>query len=319
MIDQFSRKINYLRISVTDRCNLSCQYCRPDALPFRNFSEILTYEEILRVVRISLNLGINKFRLTGGEPLIRKDLVKLIKEINNLKGVEDISLTTNGLLLKEYARNLKEAGLRRINVSLDTLREDKFKLLCKKDGLKSVISGIEAALKAGFTPLKINLVVLRDFNLDELDDFIDSSKDSRIILRFIELMPFNEEVNWFKRQFVSIAELKEKISKKYSLMEIKGFNTAGPAKYYKVEDFGIIGFIAAVGGCFCQDCNRLRLTSYGSLRPCLWSKEELNLRELLRGSLDEKEILQRIKQLITCKPREKDLKKSGILMWEVGG
>ncbi|MBI2252311.1 MAG: GTP 3',8-cyclase MoaA [Armatimonadetes bacterium] len=319
MKDQFSRKINYLRISVTDRCNLSCQYCKLYPFSFRDSSSILSYEEILRVVKISLTLGINKFRLTGGEPLIRKDLAKFVRKVNSLKGIEDLSLTTNGILLKKYAKSLKEAGLKRINLSLDTLKEDKFKLLCRKDALKDVLSGIKEALKIGFVPLKINLVVLRDFNLDEIDDFINFTKDFRVIVRFIELMPFNEELNWFKRQFVSVKELKEKLRRKYILTEVKDIYTAGPAKYYKIKDFGIIGFIAGVNECFCQDCNRLRLTSYGSLRPCLWNKNELNLKEMLRAYAGDQEIIQKIKDLVICKPKERKLTQSQVSMWEVGG
>lgn len=321
--DSFQRPINYLRISVTDRCNLRCFYCRPENLsPWLPREEVLSYEEIVTVVRACVELGITRIRLTGGEPLIRSDLPILISKIAQVEGIEDISLTTNGILLSRYARRLKEAGLRRVNISLDSLQKERFARITGKDGLKSVIKGIETARKVGLNPVKVNMVVLRGVNDDEVIDFARLTVEAGWNVRFIELMPFGSAGNSF---FVSMDEVRERLTRFFGPLEPyyseRGW---GPAKYFRIPgSSGSIGFITPVSQHFCFGCNRLRLTAGGSLRLCLLRDDEVALKELLRRGASDKEVRDILRRAISLKPQGHSLgRETGVLdrnMNRIGG
>ncbi len=322
MIDSFGRSINYLRISVTDRCNLRCIYCMPpEGVPQMSHSEILSYEEIWTVVRAAAELGVNKIRLTGGEPLVRADLPNLIKMLSQIKGIEELSLTTNGTLLKKYALELKQAGLSRINVSLDTLKADKFRYITRLGELKYVLAGIEAAKKAGFDPVKINTVVMRGINDDEILDFARMTYDDGWHVRFIELMPFKGVA-----EFVPSIELRQHISLLGKLEPCASMTSNGPAMYYRLSGAkGTIGFISPLTETsFCSRCNRMRLTSDGKLRPCLLGEDEIDLKTPLRNNASIEELKRLILKAIASKPEHHHLERGNIRlvkqkMSQIGG
>ncbi len=301
LYDCWQRQINYLRISVTDRCNLSCSYCTTDLLPRLTHDDILRYEEIHKVVQAAASMGINKVRLTGGEPLMRLDLSELVKLISQIDGIDDISLTTNGILLSKYAAELKEAGLNRVNISLDTLKEERFKQITGQGKLEDVLSGIEAAHLAGLEPVKINMVVLRNVNDDEAIDLARMSISQGWHVRFIEFMPFGmPKADAFGT--VSTQEIQEQIQSLGKLEPYTGKTGNGPARYYRLPGAeGTIGFISAVTEHFCQSCNRLRLTSDGQLRPCLLDDDEVNLKEPLRNEASREELKLLIQQAVVLK------------------
>jgi len=299
MQDRFNRKINYMRISVTDRCNLRCFYCRGvDDFSFIPHQEILSYEEILRLVRLALKLGINRFRITGGEPLIRKNIETLIAGISHLPGVKDLSLTTNGVRLDEHLEKLKAAGLRRLNISLDTLDRAKYQKITGIDGLDRVLNGIRQAVDIGFNPVKINTVLLRGFN-DEVKDFVRLAYDLPVHIRFIELMDFSPVEGYF----VSASEIMEKIEKNHKLepFEVAG---SGPARnHYRTAGMkGSLGFIAPYSNHFCGFCNRLRVSADGQLRTCLFSERVYDLKKLLRQECGDEDILEFLEKALAEKP-----------------
>jgi len=301
LFDSFQRQINYLRISVTDRCNLRCIYCSVGSVPHLPRSEILSYEEIGRVVRVAASMGINKVRLTGGEPLLRPNLSKLVWMLSQIEDIDDISLTSNGTLLSKYAVELKEAGLKRVNVSLDTLREDRFKRITGRDKLGEVLSGIKAARGAGLQPVKINMVVLRGINDDEIIDLARMSTSQGWHVRFIEFMPFGTP-KAEALDTVSAQEIQERIQSLGKLEPYTGKTGDGPARYYRLPGArGTIGFITPVTEHFCHSCNRLRLTSDGQLRPCLLDDDEVNLKEPLRNGASVDELKQLIQQAVAIK------------------
>ena len=301
LFDSFQRQINYLRISVTDRCNLRCIYCSVGSVPHLPRSEILSYEEIGRVVRVAASMGINKVRLTGGEPLLRPNLSKLVWMLSQIEDIDDISLTSNGTLLSKYAVELKEAGLKRVNVSLDTLREDRFKRITGRDKLGEVLSGIKAAHGAGLHPVKINMVVLRGINDDEIIDLARMSTSQGWHVRFIEFMPFGTP-KAEALDTVSAQEIQERIQSLGKLEPYTGKTGDGPARYYRLPGArGTIGFITPVTEHFCHSCNRLRLTSDGQLRPCLLDDDEVNLKEPLRNGASVDELKQLIQQAVAIK------------------
>ncbi len=301
LFDSWQRQINYLRISVTDLCNLSCVYCSAGSIPHLPRSEILSYEEIQRVVQVAASMGISKVRLTGGEPLVRPDLSKLISMLAQIEGIDDISLTSNGILLSKYALELKEAGLKRVNVSLDTLKEDRFKQITGGNKLKEVLAGIEAAHQVGLEPVKINMVVLRGINDDETIDFARLSINQGWHVRFIEFMPIGTPDIKVSRM-VSAEEIKERIQVLGKLEPYIGLAGNGPARYYRFPGArGTIGFITAMTEHFCNTCNRLRLTSDGRLRPCLLDNDEVELKEALRNGAGTDEIKQLIQQAVAIK------------------
>jgi len=279
LIDRFNRKIDYLRISITDRCNLRCVYCSPqERFNWLPREDILTYEEIIKIIKVAQTLGIRKFRFTGGEPLLREGIINFLKKCA-LLGL-NYSLTTNGILLNKYAQNLFDLGLEKINISLDTLNENKFSKITGQNKLKDILLGIEKAEKVGFSSVKINVVIMKDINDDEIENFINFS-DNRHIVRFIEFMPFMA-----KDYYLSLSEVERKIKENGALKaEVAG---AGPARYYKVGKH-IVGFVTPGSKPFCHQCNRLRLTSDGKLRPCLASREVLNIKNILRQVKNGKE------------------------------
>jgi cyclic pyranopterin phosphate synthase len=270
--DRFGRRINYLRISVTDRCNLRCQYCMPlEGLEFHSKREILTFEKIVHTVQVANTLGIDRARLTGGEPLVRKDLPKLVRMLKRETGLKELSMTTNGLLLAEAAEELKRAGLDWVNVSVDSLDSGRFREITRFGELDRVWEGIERAAEAGLTPVKINTLVLRGFNDDEVESWLKLTLDHELVVRFLELMPIGEGVT-LKRlgSFANLTEIKEELIARYGLVPAKPSKGNGPARYWRVPGArGMIGFITPISDKYCDSCNRMRLTANGELRPCL--------------------------------------------------
>lgn len=302
--DCFQRSINYLRVSVTDRCNLRCVYCMPEGgIPLIRREEVLSFEEIYTVVSAAAELGVNKVRLSGGEPLVRERVTDLIKMLAHIEGIDDLSLTTNGILLKRYAKRLKEAGLRRVNVSLDTLKEDRFNLICRHGKLQSVLEGIEAARSAGLNPVKINMVVMRHLNDDEVLDFARKTLQEEWHVRYIELMPFGEQ-GLETPSFVPLSEIQDRLASLGDLQPDSSVVGNGPARYYRLPSAkGTIGFIGPVTcGDFCLTCNRMRLTADGKLHPCLLGDSEIDLRAVLRAGTSHDEIKQLIQQAVHVKP-----------------
>lgn len=302
--DSFQRPVNYLRISVTDRCNLRCVYCMPeDGVSLMSHQDILTYEEIYTVAKAAAELGINKIRLTGGEPLVRAGVPELVRQLAGIGTIDDIALTTNGVLLKRYAAELKEAGLRRVNISLDTLKPEKFNRITRCGSLENTLEGIEAAHTAGLTPVKINVVVMAGINEDELPDFATKTVTEGWHVRFIEHMPVNGEDSGTAR-LVSVNEMKKNIESLGPLEPYKVVVGNGPAKYFRLpEATGTIGFITPVTEHFCIHCNRLRLTADGKLRPCLLSEDEIDVREALRSGASADELKDLVEQAIARKPK----------------
>jgi len=305
LTDRFNRVINYLRISITDRCDLHCKYCVEKDFPFIPHDEILTYEEIIRLVRICADLGVTKVRLTGGEPLRRKDLPYLLHEIATIKGIEDISLTTNGVSLGEKIWDLKAAGLRRVNISLDTLKRDRFSFITGVDAYDKVLDSIAKARSAGLSPVKINTVIIKDFNDDEVLDFVEFAGTEGVEVRFIEFMPFGDTDLWNSSKVVTSAELEAFIKKTHDLVPSVNSHR-GPARMFTVPgDHGKIGFISPMSSHICSDCNRLRLTSDGKVKPCLFSDAEYDVKGLLRAGKSDEEIAQAVVEIVRVKPEKK--------------
>jgi cyclic pyranopterin phosphate synthase len=301
ILDAFDRHIDYLRISVTDRCNLRCIYCMPpEGVAQIPHSEILSYEEIRSVARAAADLGFKKIRLTGGEPLVRAELPKLIEMLSQTEGINELSLTTNGTLLKRYALELRQAGLSRINVSLDTLKGGKFRQITHNGKLRDVLEGIAAARAAGFDPVKINTVVMRGMNDDEVPDFARMTRDEGWHVRFIELMPFKAVA-----EFVPSDELRQQIRSLGKLEPCLSITGNGPAAYYRlVGARGSIGFISPLSeSSFCSRCNRMRLTAEGKLRSCLLGEDEIDLKTALRNNASMEELKRLILEAIATKPR----------------
>ena len=304
-IDSFGRGITYLRISVTDRCNLRCIYCMPpEGVPQMSHSEILSYEEIGTIVQAAAQLGVNKVRLTGGEPLVRAELPKLVGMLSQIEGIKDLSLTTNGTILKKYALELKQAGLSRVNISLDTLKADKFRYITHFGELKDVLEGIDAAKEAGFHPVKINTVVVRGVNDDEILDFARMTCQEGWHVRFIELMPFKGVA-----AFVPSTELRQHINLLGTLESSMPLTGNGPATYYRLAGAkGTIGFISPLTETFfCSQCNRIRLTPDGRLRPCLLGENEIDLKTPLRNDAPMDKLKRLILKAVASKPEHHPL------------
>ena len=302
MRDNYGRNINYLRISVTDRCNLRCIYCMPEkGVKSLKHDEILRFEDTLKIVKVAAKLGINKIRYTGGEPLVMKDIDKLIYETSKIQGIDDISITTNGILLPDMAEDLKKAGLNRVNISLDTLNSDKFRDITRIGSLDKVMEGIYKSLALGLTPVKINTVLLRGINDSEFVDFLNLIREIPVEIRFIELMPIGEGIKMFDKNKLSFMEMLELHPELTQIQSQK----SSTAQLYKLEGAkGKIGFISPVSCKFCSDCNKIRLTSTGTIKPCLHSKEEINLRKYLN---DEERLRNVLKSAILNKPLEHHL------------
>jgi len=304
LYDSFQRPINYLRISVTDRCNLRCIYCMPaEGVQLMSHRDILTYEEIYTIVRAAAELGINKVRLTGGEPLVRSGLTELIQMLAQIEAIDDISLTTNGILLSRYAAELKQAGLQRVNISLDTLKPGKFRFITRGSlNLDDVLEGIEAARSVGLNPVKLNMVVMSGINDDELLDFAAKTIGEEWHVRFIEFMPIGG-VCTAVSYFVSVSDMRKRLELLGELEPCLPSVGNGPAKYFRFPHArGTVGFITPVSEHFCFHCNRLRLTADGRLRPCLLADDEVDLKQPLRSGVSSAELKQLIEAAVADKP-----------------
>ena len=306
LLDSYNRPINYLRMSLTDRCNLRCVYCMPEqGVPKLIHEDILTYEELLRLARLSVGLGIEKIRLTGGEPLVRKNIVDLIKALGKIPGIRDISLTTNGVLLAEQARALWEAGVKRINISLDTLNPQNFSRITRFEYFDRVWAGIQEAERIGFSPIKINVVALKGINDDEILAFGRLSFEKPYHIRFIEFMPVGPENGWSVERFLSSEDILKRLQVLGPLSPINGLGFDGPAKRMSYAGArGEIGLISPISEHFCPSCNRLRLTAEGLLRVCIFSDDETDLRTPLRNGASDAELETVIRAAISRKPRE---------------
>ncbi|MFA4842860.1 MAG: GTP 3',8-cyclase MoaA [Candidatus Omnitrophota bacterium] len=304
LIDKFGREINYLRISVTDRCNLRCIYCMPqEGIEHKPQHEILSFEEIFRIAKVSVGLGIQKIRITGGEPLVRKGLPLLIERLKGIPGINEVGLTTNGVYLVNYAHYLRNVGLDMINVSLDTLIPERFKKITRGGDLKSVLDGIEAALSAGFCGLKINMVLLRGFNTDEVLDFAELASMRPVEVRFIEYMPTDISRSYLGNPFFSCKEA-EDICGALGRLIPEADGLLGTSRVFRIEGFrGRVGFISPISRPFCSRCNKLRLTSDGFLRSCLHSSKSVNLKEAMEKGAQDEELSELIKEAAVLKPQ----------------
>jgi GTP 3',8-cyclase len=291
--DTFGRVADDLRISVTDRCNFRCVYCMPAAgMAWLPRDEVLSFEEIVRVTRILVeDCGVRTIRFTGGEPLVRKDLEQLIAMVRDIDPALDLAMTTNGILLREKAQALRQAGLRRLNVSLDTLHSDRFRTMARRDGLARVLDGLQAAREAGFDPVKLNMVVMRGQNDDEIVDFARLARTEGYEVRFIEFMPLDADGIWKPETVVASREIIEAIDREYPLQPVMSDRPA-PANRFRFRDGsqGGIGVIPSVSDAFCKVCNRIRLTAEGHIRTCLFSLHEHDVKALLRGGAADEEI-----------------------------
>ncbi len=305
LIDNYNRTIDYLRISVTDRCNLRCVYCMPpEGIDLVRPENILRYEELTRIARLAISNGITRIRITGGEPLVRKGIVDFIAELGRIDGLKDLTLTTNGVLLKEYAEPLKEAGLRRVNVSLDSLKRERFRNITRGDLLSRVIEGLEEALTVGLTPVKINMVVIKGYNDDEIFDFAMLTKKKPYHVRYIEYMPFEVEAGWHRDKCISSMDVITMLNSFDEIVPVESNkNRSGPARRYRFKDgIGEIGLISPVSEHFCGSCNRLRLTADGKLRTCLFSDTEIDIKRALRHGSSDAEIEEILFKAVIEKP-----------------
>ncbi|MBM4312984.1 MAG: GTP 3',8-cyclase MoaA [Deltaproteobacteria bacterium] len=307
MIDPYNRDINYLRVSVTDRCNLRCIYCMPkEGLSGVGHDDILRYEEIHRIIGIAASEGITKVRITGGEPLVRRGVTEFIASLQTIPELTDISLTTNGLLLETYAERLFEAGIRRINISLDSLNAEKYAKITRGGDIRAVLQGIRKVRETGFSPIKINIVAIKGFNEDEVLDFARLTLDNPFQIRFIELMALGEAGIESNGRYLANSVIKEQIETLGTLQPVNGRGTKndGPARMYRLTGgAGEIGFISPVSRHFCRSCNRLRLTADGQLRACLLSDNEVDLKGPLREGVGNEAVRERIRKAIARKPR----------------
>lgn len=320
MKDLYNRKINYMRISITDLCNLRCKYCMPsEGICKKDHDDILSLEEIVEIVKAGVKLGIDKVRITGGEPLVRKGIVEFIQLISNIDGIKDIAITTNGILLPKYAEDLKKAGLKRVNISIDSLNPQKYKEITRGGDLSKVLEGIKESIRVGLTPVKLNVVAVGGYNEDEIEDFINLTVDEPIDVRFIELMPIGEASEWGKEKFISNEYIQNKFT---NLIELET-ESSSPARYYKLPGAkGRVGFINPISNHFCGACNRIRLTSDGKLKPCLHSNNEIDILEAVKNSPEK--IYDVLKSAILGKPEKHDLysedhEESNRSMFQIGG
>lgn len=324
LIDSFKRKHTYLRISVTDRCNLRCQYCMPpEGIQLKKKDELLSFEEIARLARIFVSSGVEKIRITGGEPLVRKDLEILIGEIAAIPGLKHLSMTTNAVLLSAKAEALKKAGLQSLNISIDSLREDRFREITLRNDFSKVMAGIEAAKEAGFFPIKLNVVVMKGRNEDEILDFVQMAAAGNLNVRFIEYMPFKDN-SWDESVVFSYHQMRALIETKFEISPLDG-SPSSVAKDFAIRGSqGVVSFISSMTDSFCSSCNRLRLTADGSIKSCLFYEPEINLREQLRRGCSDSEIEDLIVYALGKKPEahppmEELALMSNRAMVEIGG
>lgn len=304
MKDRFGREIDYLRISVTDLCNLRCQYCMPsNGVEKFSHDQIISVERIQEIVQAAASIGIKKVRLTGGEPLVRKGIIEIIRSIRSIPEIQEICLTTNGVTLKECAKELKDAGVNRLNISLDTLDEEKYHRITRNGHLQDVLNGIKEARRVGFQNIKINCVLIRGFNDDEIEKFVDFAGENDLNFRFIELMPIGQGATLGPTSFVPNSIVLEKVP---NLIPCP--NADGVSSLYQIpHSKGYIGLISPLSNKFCAQCSRLRLTSDGKIKPCLHSKQEIDL-----NGLHGKELIEALKQSILAKPERHYLNEEGI-------
>ena len=310
LADSFDRPITYLRVSVTDKCNLRCTYCMPEAgLEWLPRNEILSYEEIVEVVRAAASVGVRAIRLTGGEPLVRRDLHRLVRAIAHIDGIDDIALSTNGVLLDGQLDQLADAGLSRVNLSLDTLRADRFEAIARRPGLDRVLRAMDRVLEAGLEPLKLNCVVMRGRNDDELADFAELTRHRELFVRFIEVMPVHENVELQRSAYVSSDEILERISSIGELHAVDGPGGNGPARYFAFDGArGAVGVISPLSHDYCERCNRVRLTADGRLRLCLFGDHHVDLRSPLRAGATREELAALLRSAMTIKPERHHLR-----------
>ncbi|WP_017754611.1 GTP 3',8-cyclase MoaA [Calidifontibacillus oryziterrae] len=301
LVDRYGRNHDYLRISVTDRCNLRCHYCVPNGEhQCMDFEKLLTDDEIIKIVKIGAKLGIKKIRITGGEPLLRKNLPKLIQQIKLIDEIEDIALTTNGVFLKKYGAELKEAGLDRVNISLDSLDEKKFSYITRDGNLQQVLEGIVTAINLGLNPIKINVVLMKDFNVNEVEDFLKWTIREPIDVRFIEYMPIGQGNNIWSDQYQPLSIVEEIAQRIAPYLGITRNKQSGPADQFSFENAkGSFGLIHPISCNFCDACNRLRLTADGHLKPCLFWSDEVSLKQIID---DEHQLLHAFKKAMFIKP-----------------
>ena len=323
LVDSFGRKHNYLRISVTDRCNLRCLYCMPaEGITRKPKKELLTYEEICRLARIFVSLGIEKIRITGGEPLVRPQIEVLVQELANIPGLKQLALTTNAVLLAQKAEILKGAGIQYINISLDSLEREKFRRITLRDEFDSVLAGIDAAQSCGFV-LKLNVVVMKGRNEEEILDFVHYVKDRPINVRFIEYMPFKGN-SWDKDTLYPYKEIKELIEKDFALVPLEDASDDVAKNFHIGGHQGKVSFITSMTDSFCSSCKRLRLTADGSIKSCLFYDAEINLKDKLRNTCSDGDIEEMILYALLKKPEshppvEELASKSNRAMVDIGG
>lgn len=310
MSDAFSRPITYLRVSVTDKCNLRCVYCMPETgLAWLRRDEILSFDEIATIVRAAASAGVRAIRLTGGEPLLRPNLHELVREIARTPGIEDISLSTNALLLEDQIDDLIAAGLQRVNISLDTLREDRFETIARRPGLAHVLRGIDAAISHGLAPVKINVVVMRGQNDDELDAFAELAHRLPLAVRFIEVMPVHENLGMQRETYISAQEILERIGANATLLPVDGPSGNGPARYFAAPGAkGTVGVISPLSHDYCDRCNRVRLTADGRLRLCLFGDHDLDFRTPVRAGAGQAALADLLRGAMLIKPERHHLK-----------
>lgn len=327
LVDSLGRVHTNLRISVTDRCNIRCFYCMPDEnIRFQPRSEILTFEEIERLVRVMSPMGINKLRLTGGEPLVRSGMPDLVRRLAKIPGIEDIALTTNGILLADQAADLKAAGLRRVNISLDSLKEEVFQRISRRPGLDKVLAGIAAAQEVGFEKVRLNAIAIRGLTEAEVIPLGHFAREHGLELRFIEFMPLDAENHWETAQVLGGEEIRALLESEFGpLLPAERNDASQPATdFYFADGQGRIGFINPVTQPFCSDCNRLRVTAEGKLRNCLFSLVEWDARELLRSNASDLQIAERIRECVQAKKPGHGIDGDGFIkperaMYQIGG
>lgn len=327
LIDSFGRVHTNMRISVTDRCNIRCFYCMPNEdVQFKPKDELLTFEEIGRIVEIAAGLGIRSIRLTGGEPLVRAELPNLIHQLAGIQGIDDVALTTNGILLADQAEALKRAGLNRINISLDTLREESFRRIARRDGLDRVLEGIAAAQRVGFEKIRLNAIAMRDLTEEEILPLANFARQRGLELRFIEFMPLDAEHNWTSDQVLSGEEIRHRLEESFGkLVPSPRTNPSQPAVDYTfAEGGGSIGLISPVTEPFCHTCNRLRLTAEGCLRNCLFSTTEWDVRDLVRHGASDASIATLFHDCVAAKKSGHGIDSPDFLpperaMYQIGG
>lgn len=327
LLDSFGRVHDSLRVSVTDRCNIRCFYCMPDErIRFKPRDELLTFEEIARVAGVAAKLGVRKLRLTGGEPLLRAGLPKLVRMLADIPGIEDLALTTNGVLLAEQASALKAAGLRRLNVSLDAMSESAFERISRRKGLHRILEGIDAAIREGFPKLRLNAVAIRGLTEAEVSDLVAYARERDLELRFIEYMPLDAEGKWDREQVLTGAEIRRQIEEKLGrLVPAERPDPSQPAVDFRFADGkGLVGFIEPITQPFCSACNRLRITAEGQLRNCLFSTEEWDARAVLRVGASDADLARLIRDCVAAKKPGHGIDSPDFLrpdraMYQIGG